>query len=84
MAKIPHAIDKIQSHYGMVVIGSGYGGGIAASHLSRAGKNTCLFEQGKQFMSGDFPGKLGPSTTMPPRWLLAELHVPLFLPTSSV
>ncbi len=40
-------VSTIKSHYEIVVIGSGYGGGILASRLSRAGRQVCLLERGK-------------------------------------
>ena len=39
----------------MVVIGSGYGGAIAASRLARAGQDVCLLERGREFLPGEFP-----------------------------
>lgn len=45
----------LQSHYPAVVIGSGYGGAIAASRLSRAGQRVCLLEKGKEFQPGQYP-----------------------------
>lgn len=50
MAKeYPHIslpIHQMKLHYDVVVIGSGYGGGIAASRMSRAGKRVALLEKG--------------------------------------
>lgn len=48
-------IEEIKNEYDVVVIGSGYGGSIAASRLSRAGRKVCLIERGKEFAKGDFP-----------------------------
>ncbi|QMU29884.1 GMC family oxidoreductase N-terminal domain-containing protein [Adhaeribacter radiodurans] len=48
-------ITDMQPEYEVVVIGSGYGGSIAASRLARAGKKVCLLERGKEFQPGDFP-----------------------------
>jgi succinate dehydrogenase/fumarate reductase flavoprotein subunit len=38
MARLSSSIEHMKSHYTVVVIGSGYGGGIAASRLARAGQ----------------------------------------------
>ncbi|EKQ84750.1 FAD binding domain protein [Leptospira kirschneri serovar Grippotyphosa str. Moskva] len=46
--KISQPIEKIKNQYEAVVIGSGYGGAIAASRLSRAGIEVCLLERGKK------------------------------------
>jgi cholesterol oxidase len=45
----------MQNHYDVVVIGSGYGAGVAASRLSRAGKKVCLLEKGKEILPGEYP-----------------------------
>lgn len=55
--KISQPIEKIKSQYKAVVIGSGYGGGIAASRLSRAGIEVCLLERGREIRPGEFPNK---------------------------
>lgn len=39
----------------VVVIGSGYGGAIAASRLARAGQDVCLLERGREILPGEFP-----------------------------
>ena len=44
--------------YDVVVVGSGYGGGVAASRLSRAGQRVCVIERGKEFLTGEFPSRL--------------------------
>jgi len=45
----------MKPHYDVVVIGSGYGGGIAASRMSRAGKRVALLERGKERWPGEYP-----------------------------
>jgi cholesterol oxidase len=41
--------------YDAVVIGSGYGGGVAASRLARMGLRLAVLEQGRRWRPGDFP-----------------------------
>jgi cholesterol oxidase len=48
----------IKRVYDVVVVGSGYGGGVAASRLSRAGQSVCVIEKGKEFLTGSFPSRL--------------------------
>ena len=62
MNRISSPIEDIKDRYEVVVIGSGYGGGIAASRLARAGQEVCLLERGKEFMPGQFPNKLAEAT----------------------
>jgi cholesterol oxidase len=46
---------ELKPHYTVVVIGSGYGGAIAASRLARAGQPVCVLERGREFQTGEFP-----------------------------
>ncbi|MBH8573594.1 GMC family oxidoreductase [Nostocaceae cyanobacterium CENA369] len=55
MTRLSSPIENIKSHYKVVVIGSGYGGGIAASRLARAGQQVCVLERGKEFQPGEYP-----------------------------
>ena len=48
-------IDRLKGHYDVVVVGSGYGGGIASSRLARAGRTVCLLERGEEIQPGDYP-----------------------------
>ena len=50
--------SAIKPAYDVMVIGSGYGGGVAASRLSRAGQSVCVIEKGKEFLTGSFPSRL--------------------------
>ena len=59
MARLSTPIDQLKSHYTVIVVGSGYGGGIAASRLARASTKhpeitVCVMERGKEFRPGDF------------------------------
>ncbi len=49
---------SIESRYDVVVIGSGYGGAIAASRFARAGKRVCVLERGAERWPGDYPENL--------------------------
>ncbi|EPS60941.1 hypothetical protein M569_13862, partial [Genlisea aurea] len=47
--------ERKEFFYDAVVIGSGYGGSVAACRLSMAGLGVCLLEKGKRWGSRDFP-----------------------------
>ncbi len=55
MARLSSPIENIQEHYTVVVVGSGYGGGITASRMARAGQSVCLLERGKELQPGEYP-----------------------------
>jgi cholesterol oxidase len=50
--------EQVGADYTVVVIGSGYGGGVAASRLARAGQRVCVLERGKEWLPGEFPTTL--------------------------
>ncbi len=53
--------SALQSHYDAIVVGSGYGGAIAASRLARARRAdgsrlaVCLLERGEELQPGEYP-----------------------------
>ena len=51
--------EQRKSAYDIVIIGSGYGGAIAAARLAAANLNpkpsVCILERGKEWQPGDFP-----------------------------
>ncbi len=55
MNRLSSPITSIRPHYQIVVVGSGYGGAIAASRLARAGQQVCLLERGKELQPGEYP-----------------------------
>jgi cholesterol oxidase len=55
MPRLSSPIEDIQDHYTVLVVGSGYGGGIAASRMARAGQSVCILERGKEFQPGEYP-----------------------------
>ncbi|MEH6637012.1 MAG: GMC family oxidoreductase [Halioglobus sp.] len=58
MKAISKTIDQAANHYDVIVIGSGYGGGVAASRSARAGKSVCLLERGREILPPDFPNSI--------------------------
>ncbi len=47
----------LKPHYDVVIVGSGYGGGVAASRLARAGKRVAVLERGREIPTGEFPAR---------------------------
>jgi cholesterol oxidase len=50
----------VPQSYDAVVIGSGFGGGIAACRLAEAGQRVCVLERGKRFQPEEFPDEPSP------------------------
>ncbi|KAF7147524.1 hypothetical protein RHSIM_Rhsim03G0070400 [Rhododendron simsii] len=48
-------VDQSEEGYDAIVVGSGYGGSVAACRLSMAGIKVCLVEKGRRWESKDFP-----------------------------
>ncbi len=57
MTRLARSLDHVKPNYDVIVIGSGYGGGVAASRLARAGKRVAVLERGREFPTGTFPSK---------------------------
>lgn len=61
MGRLSSPIATLKPHYDVVVVGSGYGGAVAASRLARARlKNgrkltVCVLERGRELQPGDYP-----------------------------
>ena len=58
MTRLANPFTELKPHYFVVVIGSGYGGAIAASRLARAGQKVCVLERGREFQPGEYPDTL--------------------------
>jgi choline dehydrogenase-like flavoprotein len=52
---VPGAVGSRGSLFDAVVIGTGFGGAVAACRLTQAGKNVCVLERGRRYGRGDFP-----------------------------
>ena len=46
--RLSRPVPMMRPEYDAVVVGSGYGGGVAASRMARAGKSVALLEMGKE------------------------------------
>jgi cholesterol oxidase len=60
--RLASPIETIRDEYDVVVVGSGYGGAIAASRLARAGRKVCLLERGRELQPGEYPDSLMEAT----------------------
>jgi cholesterol oxidase len=47
----------MESAYDVVVVGSGFGGGITACRLAEQGWRVCVLERGRRFGPGDYPDR---------------------------
>ncbi len=57
MAGLSRSLEFVRDRYDVIVVGSGYGGGVAASRLSRAGKKVAVLERGREVLTGQFPSR---------------------------
>jgi cholesterol oxidase len=58
MQRLSLPIERLKPAYDVIVVGSGYGGGVAASRLARAGQRVCVIERGREVLTGEFPSRL--------------------------
>ena len=55
MRRLSRPLEELDAHYDVIVVGSGYGGSIAACRLARAGKTVAVFERGRELHPGEYP-----------------------------
>lgn len=57
MSRLSFPLSALKGRYDVIVVGSGYGGGVTASRLARAGKRVAVLERGREILTGEFPQK---------------------------
>ncbi len=62
MKPLSRPLKTLKKSYDAVVVGSGYGAGIAASRLARMGLGVAVLERGREIPVGAFPRTLGDAT----------------------
>ncbi|KAK3905343.1 cholesterol oxidase, partial [Staphylotrichum tortipilum] len=75
--RLSKPVELLRGAYDVVVIGSGYGGGVAASRMARTeGASVCVLERGKEKWPGEYPsgsvesmGEVHCSGTFAPGWV---------------
>lgn len=58
MTRLARALEQLRPHYDVVVVGSGYGGGVAAARLAQTGWRVAVLERGREIPTGSFPSRL--------------------------
>ena len=56
--RLSSPLDAMQATYDAVVVGTGYGGSIAAARLASADRSVCVLERGIERQPGDYPDSL--------------------------
>jgi cholesterol oxidase len=56
--RLSRPLGWLRPHYDVVVVGSGYGGAVAAARLAGDRRRVCLLERGRELRPGDYPDTL--------------------------
>ena len=48
-------LDTGHTHFDAIVVGSGYGGGVAGLRLAQSGRDVCILERGEELLPGEYP-----------------------------
>ena len=55
MQRLSRSLSDMQPSYDAIVVGSGYGGGVTASRLTRMGYRVAILERGLEWLPGEYP-----------------------------
>ncbi len=50
--------DRVKPHFDAVIVGSGYGGAVAACRMAEAGLKVAVLERGREYQPGEFPNDI--------------------------
>jgi cholesterol oxidase len=57
MTRLARSLDHARARYDVIIVGSGYGGGVSAMRLARAGTRVAVIERGREVATGEFPSR---------------------------
>ena len=63
MSRLARPVAQAKPTYDVIVVGSGYGGGVAASRLARIGLKVAVLERGREYLPGEFAENLLAAST---------------------
>lgn len=55
--RLAQPLAEAADSYDVIIVGSGYGGGVSASRLARAGLSVAVLERGREVVTGEFPSR---------------------------
>lgn len=55
--RLSRSAADLRERYDVVIAGSGYGGGVSAARLARAGLKVAVIERGREYLTGEFPSR---------------------------